>query len=930
MSFSGTSCPLPFLSSDNYTSGGGYIEGRFCSDKCCLPCPLTELVYSDAFPTDELAAGWLSVVSLIASIFLLLTYAILPPEKSHRHYLSVGLIVSNVLLQLAIIVPLGSKPSMCHDAITPNDMYSNLSCAFSGALLLFGGMASVCWVLSRSLWTHLRVCWNRSDTQFFLIASQIFCWGIPTILTAVCMKYTGVSYRLANVCLPNNKHTFTTYFGWMIAFASLAFVLQIATSFYCLYIYLMNLWKTHSSSQSRNTGTSSELPTSATTSTWDRPWKATRQQAWARVRRVFILQWRNILLCMGATAIVAMLSGVFVSLNTSLARDKARGFNAKEIAGWAACLVITLDKNQCLPLAKQLGITEAAVSASLIITGLTGLNTFALLMRWTTLVAWYELLRGTRSRRDSEDFLNAEPRWITFDQPLESETNKNDLSPVESPVESPVSAFFPGRGPETDNRDSLGGGSIQHRLNSDASARPGRTSVFIEHPFDDEKQEEPEPGRAFQATETTPTHAFSNGQNLGSISLKKNGIHLENKLRITPFADLEVKERPGSESLRWDGERLYFENADGEDRTYVSNLWLRDQCPCHECVHPETRQRQLDTFSIDPSIKPTKLNIQTKEKQTIQIEWQDGHQSEYPLKVLRKGRPTHTSVQRRGLVEQVMFDKTIAAKPPTVDYNSIMEADGVAEWTRQINVYGLSFVKDCPIDPEATEKLLEKIGPIRETHYGGFYDFTSNMASKDTAYTSLALEAHTDTTYFTEPAGLQMFHMLSHTDGSGGESLLVDGFAAARQLYAEDKEAYRILSTVGIWAHASGNEDVSIQPHVCVPVLFHDPVLGHLVQVRWNNSDRAAIEAPSDMIDKWYEAARKFNAILNDPQNQYWTQLEPGMPLIFDNWRVLHGRSVFTGKRRMAGGYINRDDFISKYKLTNSSRGEVLEATVTG
>ncbi|KAG9777844.1 Trimethyllysine dioxygenase, partial [Aureobasidium melanogenum] len=913
------------------------------------------------FPTHELAAGWLSVVSLIASVFLLLTYAILPPEKSHRHYLSVGLIVSNVLLQLAIIVPLGSKPSMCHDAITPNDMYSDLSCAFSGALLLWGGMASVCWVLSRSLWTHLRVCWNRSDTQFFLVVSQIFCWGIPTILTAVCMKYTGVSYRLANVCLPNNKHTFTTYFGWMIAFASLAFVLQIATSFYCLYIYLMNLWKTSSSSPSRNTGTSSELPTSATTSTWDRPWKATRQQAWARVRRVFILQWRNILLCMGATAIVAMLSGVFVSLNTSLARDKARGFGAKEIAGWAACLVITLDKNQCLPLAKQLGITEAAVSASLIITALTGLNTFALLMRWSTLVAWYELLRGSRSRRDSEDFLNAEPRRITFDQPLESETNKNDLSPVESPVESPASAFFPGRGSETDNRDSLGGGSIQHRLDSDASAPlPGRVSVFVEHPFDDEKQEPVEFGKALlcgsglrdpaftrrnnifrgvrafsstrisgQANETTPTHAFSNGQNLGSISLKKNGIYLDNKLRITPFADLEVKERPGSESLRWDGERLYFENAEGEDRTYVSNLWLSVRVMSVSILKP-ARDSLTPSRWIDPSIKPTKLNIQTKEKQTIQIEWQDGHQSEYPLKVLRKGRPTHTSVQRRGLVEQVMFDKTIADKPPTVDYKSIMEADGIAEWTRQINVYGLSFVKDCPIDPEATQKLLEKIGPIRETHYGGFYDFTSNMASKDTAYTSLALEAHTDTTYFSEPAGLQMFHMLSHTDGSGGESLLVDGFAAARQLYAEDKEAYRILSTVGIWAHASGNEDVSIQPYVCVPVLSHDPVLGHLVQVRWNNSDRAAIEAPSDMIDKWYEAARKFNGILNDPQNQYWTQLEPGVPLIFDNWRVLHGRSVFTGKRRMAGGYINRDDFISKFKLTNSSRDEVLEATVTG
>lgn len=142
------------------------------------------------------------------------------------------------------------------------------------------------------------------------------------------------------------------------------------------------------------------------------------------------------------------------------------------------------------------------------------------------------------------------------------------------------------------------------------------------------------------------------------------------------------------------------------------------------------------------------------------------------------------------------------------------------------------------------------------TFAGGFYDFTSNMASKDTAYTSLALESHTDTTYFSEPAGLQMFHMLSHKGGSGGESLLVDGFAAARQLYAEDKEAYKILSTIGIWAHASGNEDVSIQPYVCFPVLSHDPIMGHLIQVRWNNSDRAAIEAPSDMIDKWYEAAR--------------------------------------------------------------------------
>lgn len=97
--------------------------------------------------------------------------------------------------------------------------------------------------------------------------------------------------------------------------------------------------------------------------------------------------------------------------------------------------------------------------------------------------------------------------------------------------------------------------------------------------------------------------------------------------------------------------------------------------------------------------------------------------------------------------------------------------------------------------------------------------------------------------------------MLSHTHGSGGASLLVDGFAAAAKLYEENREAYRILSTVGVWSHASGNEDVSIQPYTCFPVLSHDPVMGHLVMVRWNNDDRAGIEAEGEMVDKWYEAA---------------------------------------------------------------------------
>lgn len=276
---------------------------------------------------------------------------------------------------------------------------------------------------------------------------------------------------------------------------------------------------------------------------------------------------------------------------------------------------------------------------------------------------------------------------------------------------------------------------------------------------------------------------------------------------------------------------------------------------------------------------------------------------------------------------------SISSAPPTVPYTEVMASDaGVGKWTANIMNHGISFVSDCPATPEATEKLLERIAFIRETHYGGFYDFTANLAHKDTAYTTLALPAHTDNTYFTDPAGLQMFHILSHTSassgpGKGGESLFVDGFECARQLREEDPEAYDILSRVPVPGHASGNEGIVITPAIRYPVLNHDPVTRDLYQVRWNSDDRATMPlmpAPGVSFDMWFEAARVWESILTRKENEYWVRLTPGNPVVFDNWRVLHARSAFTGKRRMAGGYVNRDDFVSRYWNTNFSREEIL------
>jgi trimethyllysine dioxygenase len=145
-----------------------------------------------------------------------------------------------------------------------------------------------------------------------------------------------------------------------------------------------------------------------------------------------------------------------------------------------------------------------------------------------------------------------------------------------------------------------------------------------------------------------------------------------------------------------------------------------------------------------------------------------------------------------------------------------------------------------------------------------------------------------------------------------------------------DREAYEILSTVNVHSHASGNEGISIQPYRGFPVLEHDPTTGDLLRVRWNSSDRASIELPIDEVETWYNAARKFDALLKKKQNEYWEQLTPGRVLIFDNWRVLHGRSEFTGKRRICGGYINRDDWISRYKMEMFGRDSVLAELASG
>ncbi|KOS19285.1 Trimethyllysine dioxygenase [Escovopsis weberi] len=309
------------------------------------------------------------------------------------------------------------------------------------------------------------------------------------------------------------------------------------------------------------------------------------------------------------------------------------------------------------------------------------------------------------------------------------------------------------------------------------------------------------------------------------------------------------------------------------------------------CTNQDTLQRNFKTFELSPDIDIKEL---TSGPDGIDVLWSDSHKSHYTwawLTSTMQGPSDEPLTTKKG---RRLWNRSIANNPPEVEFARVMDGSsqqGMAELTNNIREYGFCFVVNSPKTPEDTKRLLEAIGPIRNTHYGGFYDFIPDLALADTAYTNAALPAHTDTTYFTEPAGLQAFHLLSHSPppgtpaadadadapALGGRSLLVDGFYVAHRLRIESETDFAVLRSVRIPWHASGNKDVAVAPDRAYPVL--EASARSIFRVRWNNDDRGVVPLVADVV-AWYEAARKWDEMLRREVNEYWFQLEPGRILI--------------------------------------------------
>lgn len=381
-------------------------------------------------------------------------------------------------------------------------------------------------------------------------------------------------------------------------------------------------------------------------------------------------------------------------------------------------------------------------------------------------------------------------------------------------------------------------------------------------------------------------------------------------------------------------------------KTCFNLIFLRDNCTCEDCLHPDTKQRIVDIFGDngitqsgccngkDTAAREYFVSTRFQVGELLVCSWAGGHTSRFSKEWLLVHsyapplRPSKALLPERSTWDAETFEQLHQKLNNNKFYQMTECAPKVLQ---DIYVYGFAFVDEVPISLEATKEVSETISIIRPTHYDlGVWDFTSDLAKKDTAYTSLAINMHTDGNYWNEPPGLQLFHLLEHSGGKGGETRIVDVSKVLEVLVslAKEDESWRctldVLTTQPLSFHQAGEEG-SFYIQDQFPILTVSKEL-ELLQCRWNNSDRSPkIPLPCKFpMGQVYEALFRFNSLVNDPKYYVQFQLKPGQILVFDNWRVLHARNAFTGYRRLCGSYLTRDDFLARLRCSTNNRETVL------
>ncbi|HEX3752836.1 MAG TPA: TauD/TfdA family dioxygenase [Streptosporangiaceae bacterium] len=146
-------------------------------------------------------------------------------------------------------------------------------------------------------------------------------------------------------------------------------------------------------------------------------------------------------------------------------------------------------------------------------------------------------------------------------------------------------------------------------------------------------------------------------------------------------------------------------------------------------------------------------------------------------------------------------------------------------------------------------------GYVRETNYGRVFDVRVESTPANLASTRLALSPHTDNPYRDPVPTVQLLHCHLSAAG-GGDTLLVDGFAAAAQLRGEDPGSFAVLTRTPV---PFGYRDRGTELRACQP-LIELSADGRIRGIRFNNRSLQALRRPPGEVAAFYVAYRRWGA----------------------------------------------------------------------
>ena len=364
-------------------------------------------------------------------------------------------------------------------------------------------------------------------------------------------------------------------------------------------------------------------------------------------------------------------------------------------------------------------------------------------------------------------------------------------------------------------------------------------------------------------------------------------------------------------------------------------VWLRHNCPCPECRDPVTGQRLIEITSIPNGCAVT---AETQTADAIGVVFTpEGHRTTFARAWLAANALPRAETPKAGAGDAGAGD----ADPRTEDAKRLWRAADLAApgglpgaaWADYladdavraacldaVAVTGFALLRGVDPDPGTVLRVAETFGFVRETNYGRLFDVRVVADPANLAFTSRAIAPHTDNPYRDPVPTLQLLHCLRDAP-VGGDTGLVDGFAAAAALRAADPASFRVLTSVS-WPFAYADKENELR--ASQPLITLTPE-GRIAAVRLNNRSLQPLRLPAEQAAAAYAAYRAWALLVARSEFLLTLRLASGDCLIFDNTRVLHARTAFAAaggpgdgpvpgppaERHLQGCYADLDGLLS-------------------